>query len=115
MISGAVAIVVFDPISVGLLKRPADYGADIAVAEGQSLGNHLCFGGPYLGIMVCRERVRAENARSNRRPDDRPERKPLLGAHAPDARAAHPPREGDVEYLHESRLAGAYERACTWR
>jgi glycine dehydrogenase subunit 1 len=52
---GALAIVVFDPISVGLLNRPADYGADIAVAEGQSLGNHLCFGGPYLGIMVCRE------------------------------------------------------------
>jgi glycine dehydrogenase subunit 1 len=52
---GAVAIVVFDPISVGLLKRPVDYGADIAVAEGQSLGNHLCYGGPYLGIMACRE------------------------------------------------------------
>jgi glycine dehydrogenase subunit 1 len=52
---GALAIVIFDPISVGLLKRPSDYGADIAVAEGQSLGNHLCFGGPYLGIMVCRE------------------------------------------------------------
>jgi glycine dehydrogenase subunit 1 len=52
---GALAIVVFDPISVGLLKRPIDYGADIAVAEGQSLGNHLCFGGPYLGIMVCRD------------------------------------------------------------
>ena len=52
---GALAIVVFDPISVGLLKRPIDYGADIAVAEGQSLGNHLCYGGPYLGIMVCRE------------------------------------------------------------
>ncbi len=52
---GALAIVVFDPISVGLLKRPIDYGADIAVAEGQSLGNHLCYGGPYLGIMACRE------------------------------------------------------------
>ena len=52
---GALAIVAFDPISVGLLKRPVDYGADIAVAEGQSLGNHLCYGGPYLGIMVCRE------------------------------------------------------------
>ncbi len=52
---GAVAIVSFDPISVGLLKRPSDYGADIAVAEGQSLGNHLCYGGPYLGIMACRE------------------------------------------------------------
>jgi glycine dehydrogenase subunit 1 len=51
---GALFVVGFDPISVGLLKRPGDYGADIAIAEGQCLGNYLMYGGPYLGILACR-------------------------------------------------------------
>src|SRR5206468_7068978 len=45
----------FDPISLGLLKRPGQYGADIAVAEGQGLGNYLTYGGPYLGMLACRQ------------------------------------------------------------
>jgi glycine dehydrogenase subunit 1 len=52
---GALFVVSFDPISLGLLKRPGQYGADIAVAEGQSLGNAMSYGGPYLGILTCRE------------------------------------------------------------
>ncbi len=52
---GALAIVSVDPISLGLLRRPDTYGADIVVAEGQCLGNYLAYGGPYLGIMACRE------------------------------------------------------------
>jgi len=51
---GAVFIASFDPILAGILKRPGDYGADIAVAEGQGLGTPLGFGGPYLGILTCR-------------------------------------------------------------
>jgi glycine dehydrogenase subunit 1 len=51
---GAKAIQVFDPLSLGVLAPPGRLGADIAVAEGQSLGNHLSFGGPYLGLIAAR-------------------------------------------------------------
>ncbi|MBA2226989.1 aminomethyl-transferring glycine dehydrogenase subunit GcvPA [Thermogemmata fonticola] len=52
---GGVCIAVFDPISLGLLRRPGDCGVDIAVAEGQGLGIPLGYGGPYLGILACRD------------------------------------------------------------
>jgi len=47
-------VMAFDPISLGLLKTPAEYGADIAVAEGQSLGIPQNFGGPLVGLFACR-------------------------------------------------------------
>ncbi len=51
---GARTIQVFDPLSLGVLAPPGELGADIAVAEGQVLGNHLSYGGPYLGIIAAR-------------------------------------------------------------
>ena len=52
--AGARAIQIFDPLSLGVLAPPGELGADVSVAEGQSLGNHLNFGGPYLGIIATR-------------------------------------------------------------
>ena len=51
---GARLIQIFDPTSLGVLAPPGVLGADIAVAEGQPLGNHLAYGGPYLGILAAR-------------------------------------------------------------
>ncbi len=54
LVHGAKALLVsyVNPISLGAVKRPADYGADIAVGDAQPLGIPMCFGGPYAGFMA---------------------------------------------------------------
>ncbi len=55
--AGALMVVVTtEAVSYGLLKSPGEMGADIAVAEGQSIGNALNYGGPYVGLFAAREK-----------------------------------------------------------
>ena len=52
---GALLVEYCDPSVLAVVKTPAEWGADIAVGDGQSLGVPLSYGGPYVGFMACRE------------------------------------------------------------
>ena len=54
--TGALLVVAVDPLTLGILRPPGDYGADICVGEGQSLGNRLDFGGPSFGFFAASDR-----------------------------------------------------------
>lgn len=55
---GALSIVGVEPLSLGVLAPPGEYGADIVVGEGQPLGVHMNYGGGVMGILACRDEER---------------------------------------------------------
>jgi glycine dehydrogenase subunit 1 len=52
--TGAMAIAHVDPISLGVLEAPGNYGCAMAIGEGQSAGNAMCYGGPHYGFLAAR-------------------------------------------------------------
>jgi glycine dehydrogenase subunit 1 len=55
--AGALAVAHVDPLSLGVLEAPGNYGCQIAVGEGQGAGNHLSFGGPHFGFLAAEKEL----------------------------------------------------------
>ncbi len=53
----AVSVASVDPITLGVLRSPGECGVDVAIGEGQPLGNRLDYGGPSFGLFAARERL----------------------------------------------------------
>lgn len=51
----AIAVEYCDPSALAVVRTPGEWGFDIAVGDGQTLGIPMCFGGPYVGFMACRK------------------------------------------------------------
>ena len=105
-----VVIAQADPIALGVLAPPGDCGVDVARRRGPAAGQPPGLRRAVVRLLRRARGVPAAHARAHRRRDRRRRRPPRLRAHAADARAAHPPREGDLEHLHRAGAQRARRR-----
>ncbi len=97
-------VVVTEAISFGLLKSPGACGADIVVAEGQSFGIPMSFGGPHVGLFACSEKYVRQMPGQTRRSRLRQKRQTRFCFNSSHTRTTYSPRQSDIEHLHESRF-----------
>ncbi len=97
---GALLIVsIAEAVSLGIVKPPAE--ADIVSLEAQSYGVAVGYGGPYCGVIACKEKFLRQMPGRLIGRDEGQGRQAWVCADAVDPRAAYSAREGDVEYLYE--------------
>ena len=108
--AGALVVCASTRSRSGSSSRRASAASTSAVGEGQTLGNRLDFGGPSFGFFAAHRGPPAADAGPDRGRDARRRRPARLRADAADARAAHPPREGDLEHLHGAGAERARRR-----
>ncbi len=97
---GALLVVaIAEAVSLGIVRPPAE--ADIVAMEAQSFGVPVGFGGPYAGVIATKEKfVRQMPGRLVGETVDK-QGTPRIRPHPLHARAAYPPRKGDLEHLHQ--------------
>ena len=103
---GALAVVAADLLALTLLESPGELGADVVVGSSQRFGVPMFYGGPHAGYMSVARRPRAAPARPPGRRLGRRRGPPGVPPRAADPRAAHPPRQGDLQHLHRPGAAG---------